>query len=92
MNVKKTEIKWADLSFKALKQKDKNRIISYDDVNAINKSLRTKLIKKYPIDVVQHLDCVFRQHINTIKKQMSLGEYYIKYYFYCVSAKRECSY
>ena len=58
---------------KALKEKDENKIISYDEVKARSKSQRTKLIKKYPIDVVQHLDDVCRHHINTMKKDMSLG-------------------
>ena len=76
---------------KALKQKDENRIISYTDVIMMSKSQRTKLIKKYPIDVVQHLDCVFRHHINTMKKQMSLGEYHIEDYFYCVEFQQRGS-
>ena len=76
---------------KALKQKDENRIISYTDVIMMSKSQRTKLIRKYPIDVVQHLDCVFRHHINTMKKEMSLGEYHIEDYFYRVEFQQRGS-
>ena len=47
--------------------------------------------EKYPIDVVQHLDCVFRHHINTMKKQMSLGEYHIEDYFYRVEFQQRGS-
>ena len=47
--------------------------------------------EKYPIDVVQHLDCVFRHHINTMKKEMSLGEYHIEDYFYRVEFQQRGS-
>ena len=44
---------------KALREKDENTIITDNEVKEMSKSERTKLIKKYPIDVVHHLDALF---------------------------------
>ena len=76
---------------KALKEKDENRVISDDDVKAMNKAQRSKIIKKYPIDVVHHLDALFRHHITAMKKNMSLGDYHIEDYFYHVEFQQRGS-
>ena len=76
---------------KSLKEKDKNQVISDDDVKAMSKSERTKLIKKYPIEVVHYLDALFRHHITAMKKNMSLGDYHIADYFYHVEFQQRGS-
>ena len=67
---------------KSLQEKDQNKVITYEEAKAMSKSERSKLIKKYPIDVVHHLDALFRHHIAAMKKTRSLGEYYVADYFY----------
>ena len=76
---------------KSLKEKDKNTVITYEEAIAISNAERKKLIKKYPIDVVHHLDARFRHHISTMKKTRSLGEYSIEDFFYCVEFQQRGS-
>merc|ERR1711873_131785 len=60
---------------------------------ALMKSLqeKKKLIKKYPIDVVNYLDALFRHHINSMKKNNSFGKYHIEDYFYRVEFQQRGS-
>merc|ERR1711867_41771 len=60
---------------------------------ALMKSLqeKKKLIKKYPIDVVNYLDALFRYHINSMKKNNSFGQYHIEDYFYRVEFQQRGS-
>ena len=48
---------------KALREKDEIRIINYDEVKNMSKSVRIKVIRKYPIGVVNHLDALFKTYI-----------------------------
>lgn len=66
---------------KALRKKDDNRKINYDKVKDMSKSERIKTIKKYPIDVVHHLDALFWHCISEMKRNMSLGKYHIDHFF-----------
>ena len=56
----------------ALRQKDENRVITEDEVKDMTTAERKKIIKKYPIDVVNYLDALFRHIITGLKKDMSL--------------------
>ena len=69
---------------KSLQEKYQNKVITYEEAKAISKYERRKLIKKYPIDVVHHLDVRFRHHIAAMKKTRSLGEYSVADFFYRV--------
>ena len=75
----------------ALRQKDENRIITEQEVTQMSKAERNKIIKKYPIDVVNHLDALFRHIISGLKKNMSLGQYHIEDYFYRVEFQQRGS-
>ena len=75
----------------ALRQKDENRIITEDEVKDMTKAERKKIIKKYPIDVVNHLDALFRHIITGIQKDMSLGQYHVKDYVYWVEFQQRGS-
>ena len=75
----------------ALRQKDENRIITEQEVTQMSKAERNKIIKKYPIDVVNHLDALFRHIILGLKKKMSLGQYHIEDYFYRVEFQQRGS-
>ena len=66
---------------KALKEKDEKRIINDYEVKEMSKSERIKIIKKYLIDVVHHLDTLFCHNICEMKNNMLLGEYHIKDFF-----------
>ena len=57
----------------------------------MSKSERSKQIKKYPIDVVHHLDALFRHHIAAMKKTRSLGEYSVADFFYRVEFQQRGS-
>ena len=69
---------------KYLKEKYQNKLITSEEAKAMSKSERSKLMKKYPIDVVHHLVALFRHYIAAMKKTRSLGEYSVADYFYCV--------
>ena len=75
----------------ALRQKDENRIITEDEVKDMTKAERKKIIKKYPIDVVNHLDALFRHIIIGLQKDMSIGQYHVKDYFYWVEFQQRGS-
>merc|ERR1712208_279560 len=57
---------------KSLHEKDKKKVITDEEINSMTKAEKKKLIKKYPIDVVNYLDALFRHHINSMKKNNSL--------------------
>ena len=73
----------------ALWQKDENRIITEQEVTQMSKAERNKIIKKYPIDVVNHLDALFRHIISGLKKNMSLGLYHIEDFYRVEFQQRE---
>merc|ERR1712126_748211 len=66
---------------KSLQEKDKNKVISDEEINSMTKEEKKKLIKKYPIDVVHYLDALFRHHIISMRKNKSFGQYHIEDYF-----------
>ena len=72
---------------KALREKDEIRMNNYDEVKDMSKSVR--IISKYPIDIVNHLDALFRHHISEIKRNMSLGEYHADNFFIRLSCSKE---
>merc|ERR1712177_192147 len=76
---------------KSLQEKDKNKIISNEEVNSMTKQQKKKLIQKYPIDVVNFLDALFRHHINSMKKSNSFGKFHIEDYFYRVEFQQRGS-
>ena len=76
---------------KSLKEKDGNSIITYEQVMSITNAERNKLIKKYPIDVVHHVDARFRHHISTLRKPCSLGTYSVEDFFYRVEFQQRGS-
>ena len=76
---------------KSLQEKDQNKVITYEEAKAMSKSERSKLIKKYPIDVVHHLDALFRHHIAAMKKTRSIGEYSVADFFYRVEFQQRGS-
>merc|ERR1712101_67648 len=95
----KTEIERSDLGFKAFKNvrgtmpyfEAKNKVITDEEINSMTKEEKKKLIKKYPIDVVNYLDALFRHHINSMKKNISFGKYHIEDYFYRVEFEQRGS-
>merc|ERR1712002_1354077 len=76
---------------KSLQEKDNNKIISNEEVNSMTKQQKKKLIQKYPIDVVNFLDALFRHHINSMKKSNSFGKFHIEDYFYRVEFQQRGS-
>merc|ERR1712243_495007 len=56
---------------KSLQEKDKRNVITDEEINSMTKEEKKKLIKKYPIDVVNYLDALFKHHINSMKKNNS---------------------
>merc|ERR1711873_361286 len=76
---------------KSLQEKDKNKVISNEEINSMTNEEKRKLIKKYPIDVVHDLDALFRHHINSMKKNNSFGKYHIEDYFYRVEFQQRGS-
>merc|ERR1712030_239401 len=95
----KTEIERSDLGFKAFKNvrgttpyfEDKKKVITDEEVNSMTKAEKQQLIKKYPIDVVNYLDALFRHHIHSMKKNNSFGKYHIEDYFYRVEFQQRGS-
>ena len=57
----------------ALRQKDENRFITEDELKDMTKAKWEKIIKKYPIDVVNHLDALLRHIILGLKKNILVG-------------------
>ena len=57
----------------------------------MTKQQKKKLIQKYPIDVVNFLDALFRHHINSMKKTNSFGKFHIEDYFYRVEFQQRGS-
>ena len=76
---------------KSLQEKDKKKVITDEEINSMTKEEKKKLIKKYPIDVVNYLDALFRHHINSMKKNNSFGKYHIEDYFYRVEFQQRGS-
>ena len=76
---------------KSLKEKDGRCVITFEEAVAISNAERNKLLRKYPIDVVHHVDARFRHHISTLKKNCSLGEYSVDDFFYCVEFQQRGS-
>merc|ERR1711889_3106 len=76
---------------KSLQEKDQNKVISDEEINSMTKEEKKKLIKKYPIDVVNYLDALFRYYINSMKKNNSFGQYHIEDYFYRVEFQQRGS-
>merc|ERR1712112_533641 len=76
---------------KSVQEKDSNKIISNEEVNSMTKQQKKKLIQKYPIDVVNFLDALFRHHINSMKKSNSFGKFHIEDYFYRVEFQQRGS-
>ena len=44
---------------KSLQEKDQKIVITYEEAKLMTKAERSELIKKYPTDVVHHLDALF---------------------------------
>lgn len=65
----------------ALQQKDENKIVTEDEVKEMAKAEKRKIIKRYPIDIVNHMDALFRHIILGLMKNMLLGKYHIEDYF-----------
>ena len=76
---------------KALKEKEINRILTQEEVSSLTNNERYRLLKKFPIDVVQHLDARFRHNIQSLKKSKSLGEYHVEDHFYRVEFQQRGS-
>ena len=76
---------------KSLKEKELKTIISYEDAIAITRTERIRLLNAHPIDVVQHLDALFRHHIATLKKAKSLGRYRVEDHFYRIEFQQRGS-
>ena len=76
---------------KSLQEKDKKKVITDEEINSMTKAEKKKLIKKYPIDVVNYLDALFRHHIHSMKKNNSFGKYHIEDYFYRVEFQQRGS-
>ena len=53
---------------KSLEEKYQNKVITYEEADAMTKAERSKLIKKYPNDMVNYLDYLFRHHISALNK------------------------
>ena len=73
------------------RKKRKKKVITDEEINSMTKAEKKKLIKKYPIDVVNYLDALFRHHINSMKKNNSFGKYHIEDYFYRVEFQQRGS-
>merc|ERR1712082_189482 len=76
---------------KSLQEKEKNKVISNEEIYSMTKEEKKKLIKKYPIDVVHYLDALFRHHIISLMKNNSFGKYHIEDYFYRVEFQQRGS-
>ena len=71
-----------------LQQRDENRFVTKDEVKEMTKAERSKIMKKYPIDVVNHLDALFIYIILGWKKNISLGKHHIEDYLYRVKFQK----
>ena len=76
---------------KSLKEKDSNKKINDSEAESIPICERYRLLKKYPIDVVQHIDARFRNLIVDLKKSQSLGLYKTEDHFYRVEFQQRGS-
>ena len=78
---------------KELKEIDSGSLITHEEVMDMSNAERNRLIKKYPVDVVNHVDARFRHHISTLKKHCSLGEFAVEDFFLScrIPAKRKCT-
>ena len=59
-------------------RKDNIEIITDDEVKDMTKAERNKIIKKYLIYIIHHLDALYQYIIIRLKKARSLGKYHIR--------------
>merc|ERR1711974_124924 len=75
----------------SLLEKDKNKLMTPDDVLNLSAKEINDLLYKYPIDVTYHLDARFRNVLNQLKKSRSLGDYKVTDQFYRVEFQQKGS-
>ena len=76
---------------KALKEKDVRREVLWDEVREMGSGERYSLLKKYPIEVVSHLDARFKHRVSSLRQKKSLGKYHVADYFYRIEFQQRGS-